>query len=211
MNNRRVGLLFVPLIVFILVFASACATKKFVVQQVADLDKKVEGVSDEVEANQVRLREHDEKLATIGELITQHDSQFKAVDVKIGEVKTLIRGKLISKETLRTGDAKFGFDSFELIPEVKAAVDAFVRNLVEENKGVSLEIQGHTDNVGSEEYNLALGKRRADAVRDYLYRQYHIPLHRMDVISLGSSQPVVDNSTREGRSQNRRVEILVYE
>ena len=46
---------------------------------------------------------------------------------------------------------------------------------------------------------------------DYLYKTHHIPLHRMEVISLGSSVPVADIKTREGRAMNRRVEILVYE
>ena len=46
---------------------------------------------------------------------------------------------------------------------------------------------------------------------DYLYKTHHIPLHRMEVISLGSSVPVADNKTRDSRAQNRRVEILVYE
>jgi outer membrane protein OmpA-like peptidoglycan-associated protein len=45
----------------------------------------------------------------------------------------------------------------------------------------------------------------------YLYKQYHIPLHRMSVVSLGSSTPIADNGSRDGRAQNRRVEILVYE
>ncbi len=211
MKNRRTALLLISFIAFILALTSGCASKKFVVQQVADLNKKVDDVSNEVEASQTRLREHDEKLATIGELIGQQDYQLKAVDTKVDEVKSLIRGNLISKETLRTSDAKFGFDSFKLIPEATAVIDTFVRKLIEENKGVFLEIQGHTDSIGSAEYNLALGKNRAEAIREYLYVHSHIPLHRMEVISLGSSQPLVDNSTREGRAQNRRIEILVYE
>jgi peptidoglycan-associated lipoprotein len=76
---------------------------------------------------------------------------------------------------------------------------------------VYLEIQGHTDSVGPEDWNLILGKKRAEAVWEYLYKQHHIPLHRMQVISLGGSVPVGDNKTADGRAQNRRVEILVYE
>ena len=211
MKKHGAAFLLILVMAFLVILTSGCASKKFVVQEVADIDKKVEDVSVEVEANQKRLREHDEKLATIGDLISKQDSQVKAVDAKIDEVKGLIRGNLIARETLRTSDAKFGFDSFQLTPEAKAALDSFVQKLVAENKGVYLEIQGHTDSAGPDEYNLALGKNRAEAVRDYLYRQYHIPLHRMEVISLGSSKPLVDNSTREGRAQNRRIEILVYE
>ena len=83
--------------------------------------------------------------------------------------------------------------------------------LVAQDKGVYLEIQGHTDSTGPESWNLLLGKKRAEAVMEYLHKNYHIPLHRMEVISYGSDMPVGDNSTREGRAQNRRVVILVFE
>lgn len=195
----------------LLVFGSACATKKYVTGEIASVDQKVASVSTEVEAAQKRLAEHDEKLATIGDLINRHDAQFKQVDGKIEEVKTLIRGNLLWKETIRNNEAKFAFNSYELTPEAKSAVDRFVQRLVEENKGVYLEIQGHTDNTGEESYNLILGQKRAEAVMMYLYKQHHIPLHRMACVSLGASQPVADNTTRDGRAQNRRVEILVYE
>ncbi len=211
MKKRGVAVLSVPGMAFLLLFSSGCATKKFVNQEVAGLDQKIEGVSVEVEANQKRIREHDERLATIGELVGKQDSQLKAVDTKIEEVKGLVRGTLIAKETLHSNDAKFGFGNSQLSPEAKAVIDAFVRKLIEENKGVYLEIQGHTDSTGPEEFNMGLGEKRAGAVKDHLYRQHHIPLHRMEVISYGSSKPLADNSSREGRAQNRRIEILVYE
>jgi outer membrane protein OmpA-like peptidoglycan-associated protein len=209
-RGRRPALFLIPVVALAVLFTADCATKKFVTQQVTDLDKKVESVSSEVEESQKRLGEHDQKLATIGDLVGKQDSEIKAADAKIEEVRGLVRGQLISKETVRTGDTKFGFDSAELSPEAKAILDTFVQKLIAENKGVYLEIQGHTDSVGPEAHNLALGQKRAEAVRDYLYRQYHLPLHRMAVISLGSSLPAVDNKTREGRAQNRRIEILVY-
>jgi outer membrane protein OmpA-like peptidoglycan-associated protein len=209
-KNRGSALFLIPVVALAVLFTADCATKKFVTQQVTDLDQKVENVSAQVEESQKRLGEHDAKLSTIGELVGKQDSEIKAADAKIEEVRGLVRGQLISKETVRTGDTKFGFDSAELSPEAKAVLDAFVQKLIAENKGVYLEIQGHTDSAGPDAHNLALGQKRAEAVRDYLYRQYHIPLHRMEVISLGSSQPAVDNKTREGRAQNRRIEILVY-
>ena len=211
MKNRQL-VFFIGFVVLIaLVVGPACATKKFVQGEAAALDKKIADVSTEVEASQKRIKEHDDQLATIGSLITQHDGQFKAVDGKIEEVKTLIRGNLVLTATLKNNDAKFKFDSAELSPEAKSFLDQFVQNLIEENKGVFIEIQGHTDNTGTDEVNMALGQKRAEAVMMYLYKQYRIPLHRMSVVSMGSSVPVADNSSRDGRSQNRRVEILVYE
>jgi len=211
MNSKRI-VLFVGFVVFIaLVVGPGCATKKYVKGEMTTVDQKVEAVANEVEANQKRLKEHDERLASIGEVISKHDSQFQAVDGKIDDVKKMIRGNLIYKETIRSGDAKFAFDSFELSADAKAALDRFVQQLIAMNRGLYLEIQGHTDSTGTDDVNEALGKKRAEAAMLYLYKQYHIPLYRMQVISLGASMPVADNGTREGRAQNRRVEILVYE
>jgi outer membrane protein OmpA-like peptidoglycan-associated protein len=201
-----------------LALGQACATKKMVVEQVATIDKKVEGIETSVEENQKRIKEHDsklgahdERLASIGTLIGQHDKQFKDVDGRLDEVRKIAQGKLIDTVTVRNGEAKFKSDSFELSREAKATLDAFVQKLVADNRGVYLEIQGHTDKTGPEEWNLMLGKKRAEAVLEYLYRQHHIPLHRMQVIGMGSADPVDDNRTAAGRAKNRRVEILVYE
>lgn len=194
-----------------IVFGTSCATKKFVNTEIATIDKKVEDIETAIEENQKRIREHDERLASIGSIIQQHESQLKGVDSKIEEVKKFAQGRLILKEILRTSEATFAFDSFELGAEAKATLDRFVQKLIELDRGVYLEIQGHTDSTGPESWNQILGQKRAEAVMEYLYKQYHIPLHRMQVISLGSSAPIADNGTKEGRARNRRVEILVYE
>jgi outer membrane protein OmpA-like peptidoglycan-associated protein len=211
MKKRQLVIIAGFVLLIALITGPACATKKFVRTESSTLDKKISEVSTEVEASQKRISEHDEKLATIGSLISQHDNQFKAVDGKIEEVKTLIRGNLVMTATLKNDDAKFGFDSAALSDSAKGILDAFVQKLISENKGVYIEIQGHTDSTGTDEVNMTLGQKRAQAVMMYLYTQHHIPLHRMSVVSLGSSMPIADNGTRDGRSQNRRVEILVYE
>jgi outer membrane protein OmpA-like peptidoglycan-associated protein len=188
-----------------------CATKKYVRQETATIDQKVEGIETAIEENQKRIKEHDERLVTLGSLISQNQDQIKGVDSKIEEVRKLTQGKLIFKETLKNDEAKFKFDSAELGPEAQAALDAFIQRLVSENRGVYLEIQGHTDSTGEASYNLLLGRKRAEAVMEYFYKKYRIPLHRMEVFSFGSSQPVGDNKTRDGRAQNRRVDIFVFE
>lgn len=211
MKNRNLVILAGFLLLAALITGPACATKKFVRTESATLDQKIADVSTEVEASQKRISEHDEKLTTIGSLITQHDNQFKQVDGKIEEVKTLIRGNLVMTATVKNDEAKFAFDSAALSDQAKGILDAFVQRLITENKGVYIEIQGHTDSTGTDAVNMALGQKRAEAVMLYLYKQHKVPLHRMSVVSLGSSMPVADNGTRDGRSANRRVEILVYE
>jgi len=198
-----------------LIVGTGCATKGFVREEIATMDEKVAGVETSVEENQKRIKEHDERLTSLGSLITQNQSELEEhkvdTDNKLTEVKKMARGKLIFQETLRNEEAKFAFESAELNDAAKAALDGFVQMLIAEDKGVYLEIQGHTDSTGEDSVNLVLGKKRAEAVMEYLHKQYRIPLHRMEVISYGSSQPVADNATRDGRAQNRRVVILVYE
>lgn len=215
MENKKVTLILGAVVFVGLIVGVGCASKGFVRDEVAAIDQKVEGVETSVEENQKRIKEHDERLATLGSLVKEQGDELSnqkvEFDSKLSEVKKAAQGKLIFQETLRNDQAKFNFDSYELNDEAKMALDAFVQKLVEENRGIYLEIQGHTDSTGPEEWNLVLGKKRADAVMQYLHTKYSIPLHRMEVISYGSGQPVADNSTRDGRAQNRRVVILVYE
>jgi len=190
---------------------TGCATQKYVLQEVAVLDQKVEGVESSIEENQKRIKEHDERLSSLGSLITQQKTEMGKYDSAIQEVKKQIQGNLVFEEMLRNNDATFAFDNADLAPEAKSRLDSFVEMLIAQDKGVYLEIQGHTDSTGPANWNMTLGRKRAEAVRDYLHKKHLIPLHRMEVISYGSEQPLGDNATREGRSQNRRVVILVYE
>ncbi len=211
MNKFQYSFVIAAVILIGLISGPGCATKKYVTQEVATLDQKVEGIETAIEENQKRIKEHDEQLASLGSLITQQDAQIKGVDSKIEEVRKFAQGKLIFKEILKNNEATFQFGSFELGPEARATLDQFIQKLIALDRGVYLEIQGHTDSTGPDSVNMALGRKRAEAVMEYFYKQYRIPLHRMQVISFGSSAPIDDNATREGRAKNRRVEILVYE
>ena len=215
MNKNRITFLVGAVFLIGLIASTGCATKKYVLGEAATLDQKLEGMQTAVEENQKRIKEHDERLTTIGSLITEHQSELNQqkseLDGKISEVRRFAQGKLILEEIIRNDEAKFEFESFELSDEAKVALDKLVEKLIAQNRGLYLEIQGHADSTGPEDWNVYLGKKRAEAVMEYLHDKYHIPLHRMEVISYGSSKPMADNSTREGRSQNRRVVILVYE
>ncbi len=218
MNRNQLVFLVGVVFLFGLISSTGCLTKKYMHGEIAVLDEKIEGVEDNVEENQKRIKIHDDRLSTLGSIITQHESQFSKVDNKfsrvdgkIEEVRRYARGTLILREILRNNNAKFRVDSYELSDVAKKTLDEFIEKLVAQDLGVYIEIQGHTDITGPEAWNLVLGKKRAEAAMGYLYRTYHIPLHRMEVISFGSAEPIADNSTRQGRAQNRRIEILVYE
>ena len=91
----------------------------------------------------------------------------------------------------------------------KAQLDEIALRM-QQGPRLSALITGHTDDRGSESANLRVGGRRADAVRDYLVKQHGIDESRIETQSSGESHPVADNQTREGREQNRRVEIELF-
>jgi outer membrane protein OmpA-like peptidoglycan-associated protein len=215
MNKNKTVLLGVSVVLFALLASSGCVTKKLMLEEVATLDQKVEGVQTSVEENQKRIKEHDERLSTLGSLITENEAKMEEqnadLDDKISEVRRFAQGKLIFQEILKSDETTFQFDSYELREEAQVMLDKFVDTLVAQDKGVYLEIQGHTDSTGPEAWNLLLSKKRAEAVMEYLHKKYRIPLHRMAVIGYGSAEPIADNAAREGRAKNRRVVILVFE
>ena len=215
MNKKKTAFVGVSLILISLIASSGCVTKKLMMEEVATIDQKVEGVQTSVEENQKRIREHEEQLSTLGSLITENEekmaNQKAELDEKISEVRRYAQGKLIFQEILKSDGTTFKFDSYELSEEAQAFLDGFVETLIAQDKGVYLEIQGHTDSSGPEAWNLVLSKKRAEAVMEYLHKKFRIPLHRMAVIGFGSTEPIADNATREGRAKNRRVVILVFE
>ena len=109
------------------------------------------------------------------------------------------------------GTIRFEFDSYALSEEAKGSIDAFVGPLLEAENNLFIELQGHTDGFGEEAYNFQLGLDRARAVMGYLYKEYGIPLQRMNGFSCGETKPIADNSFPTGRSENRRVTIVVVE
>ncbi len=98
----------------------------------------------------------------------------------------------------------FEFDSSALTDSARAAVDAHIAALLGNDASVRLE--GHTDERGTREYNLALGERRANAVRDYMVAN-GVPSYRRETISYGEENPAAYGSGESNWQQNRRVEL----
>jgi peptidoglycan-associated lipoprotein len=104
-------------------------------------------------------------------------------------------------------DVHFDFDRYSLRPEATRALDEAIRTL-QENADLKIEVEGHTCNIGTAEYNLALGERRANAVRDYLTSR-GISADRLRTVSYGEERPKHDNSREETRRLNRRAAMVV--
>lgn len=213
MKKSMLGVLAVVLIVGLAV--SGCATKKFVQEQVAqsskDSDQKIGEVQKQVEATQMDVTNLKKSDAAQNEQLSKLSDTTREALKRAEEAGKLAKGKFLYEVTLTDEAVKFGFNKSELSPEAKAALDAFAKRIKDENKGVYVEVQGHTDTVGSEKYNLELGQIRADAVMRYLNMQHGFPLHRMNAISYGEYKPVEDNKKAEGRAKNRRVTLVVLQ
>jgi len=194
---------------------SGCATKEYVQETVnsslQNTNAKLAEVESSVEQNQAEISKLHEKDAQLDAKIQKLSSEAKEALERAQEAGKLAKGKFLYEVTLTDDDVQFGFNKYELSDQAKAALDEFANKVKAENKNVYIEIQGHTDNIGSESYNLKLGYKRAEQVMRYLNMQHGFALHRMNVISYGEYKPIADNSTREGRAKNRRVTLVVLE
>jgi outer membrane protein OmpA-like peptidoglycan-associated protein len=104
-------------------------------------------------------------------------------------------------------DVHFDFDRYSLRPEATRALDEAITAMTQ-NPTLRIQIEGHTCNIGTAEYNLALGDRRANSVRDYLTSR-GIAASRLGTVSYGEERPKYDNSREETRRLNRRAQLVV--
>jgi outer membrane protein OmpA-like peptidoglycan-associated protein len=207
MNHTKLA---VAAVAVLAVVTSGCATKKYVEGEVAGVSQRVDGVQAQVEDAQTKLKDHDGRINQNASATAQASKTAQdALDRAVAAGK-LAEGKFLYETVLSDDKVKFSFDKAELTDPARTALDELAEKLKADNRNVFVEIQGHTDNVGSDEYNLKLGEKRAEVVRRYL-SQKGFALHRISVISYGESEPVADNKTREGRSANRRVVIVVLQ
>jgi len=196
-----------------------CVTKRQFRDNVESVDGRMSSVESGVEANERRIQdlrsETDSKVGAIDEkagraLQVGQEASSKAEMAQVAADKAA-KGRLLWTVTLTDDSARFGFNQASLGPDSMAALDELAAKVKSYGKAVYLEIEGHTDSTGDESYNMMLGEKRAEAARNYLNMKGGIPLHAMNVISYGETQPIADNATRDGRAQNRRVVVKVLE
>jgi peptidoglycan-associated lipoprotein len=192
---------------------SGCATKTYVQEQVASAakvqDAKIGEVQKQVEATQMDVTNLKKSDTMQNEQLAKLSDTAKDALNRANEANKLANHSFLFEVTLTDDAVHFGFNKSELSADAKAALDAFAKRVKDENKNVYIEVQGNTDSVGSEQYNVVLGQARAEAAMRYLAMQHGFPLHRMSAISYGEFKPIADNKTAEGRAKNRRVTLVV--
>jgi outer membrane protein OmpA-like peptidoglycan-associated protein len=227
---------------------SGCATKKYVRQQVAPVNQKVAAVqkesndkiaavwqkenSDISQVNE-RISTTDQKLAQVAETANQaQGTASRAMETadsnssKIEENKTAISSlgtgvaNALNFQLVEKADVMFGFNKSTLTPAARTALDEVASKYQSLPRGV-IELYGFTDTVGSKTYNLALSRRRAEAVQRYLVNR-KVPLRAIHIVGLGEEKPPAgleaDMTAMNGGAPNRaqrrqlerRVKINLY-
>ena len=200
----------------------ACASKTFVRRSVGATNDKVESMVDSLEEVQQRTGKNERRIADVDTKVqgvaetayaangaaSKASAAAKAAGAKLAALDKANR-RLVYDLALTADEANFAFGRAELPADARARIDGLISELAQDPKNVFIEIEGHTDNVGAPGVNAQVGLARAQAVQRYLYDQYQIPLHKMNVITFGEDRPAVSNATKAGRAQNRRVVIRI--
>ena len=145
-------------------------------------------------AKQAAAQAEAEKAQLRAQLLSQLNS--------ILQTRDSARGLIVNMS-----DVLFDTGSYTLKPGAREKL-AKISGIVLAHPGLNLQIEGHTDSVGTDEFNQQLSERRADSVRDFLAQQ-GVPGSAISARGFGKTQPVAGNDTAEGRQRNRRVELVV--
>ena len=157
--------------------------------------------------------EQQKALQAQAERAEQAHQQAEAEKTQLRErLRQQLNAILETQETARglivnISDVLFDFNKYTLKPGAREKM-AKVSGILLAYPGLKIQLEGHTDSIGSDEYNLKLSQQRGNAVRDYLLEQ-GVPSSTVTAIGLGKADPVASNATDAGRQRNRRVEMVV--
>jgi len=213
-----------------------CATKKFVREEIGKSETRsgesIEKVGGSLTQEQTRVdsltgqvtaasKRTDAAAALAGTAAQQADQASQKAEqaggvatqalARAGEADARL-SRLWSDRYKRTLGATvtvlFAFDRWNLDDRAETALRDVVR-VLQENPDVMVDLEGYTDNVGPVPYNVTLSERRAEAVRRFLVEK-GVEVQRIQSIGLGIFRPLADNKTKEGRDQNRRVVVKLF-
>jgi OmpA-OmpF porin, OOP family len=214
------------LAVFLAVSTAAtvgCSSKNYVKQQTTPLINKTNELDDLTAKNTKDIKDVDaraqagiqavnaktadveQKAQAAGQSAASAQQMADTANNRVGVLTNTV-ANLDNYRPVAETSVKFGFNRDNLTPKAKEALDQLA-GTISSTKGYIIALEGSTDSVGSAEYNYDLSQRRANAVIQYLATKYNVPAHKIYVIGLGKDKPVESNKTREGRADNRRVDV----
>ena len=175
-------------------------------QQEAAQRAQAEAAAADAEARAQRARDAQKQAETSAQQAAQQTEQMRE------RLKNQLNQVLQTKETARglivnMSDVLFDFNKYSLKPEAREKL-AKVSGILLAYPGLKMQVEGYTDNIGSDEYNQKLSEQRADGVREYLVSQ-SVQESNVSATGYGKRDPIADNSTNAGRAQNRRVQLVV--
>jgi len=207
-------------VVAVTALGSSCATKKYVRNRIGERVTPLENRAGELEET---ARRNTQEISRLGRDIQetriiadraqqqadraassaeQANTRVAGVEQSVNDIKANL-----DKYTLKkTVTVFFEAGKSDLLQETMDGLDALASQIKDRN-GFLLEIQGFASSEGNPARNEALSQERVEGVRRYLADKHNVPIFRMSIIGMGVSRPVADNSTPEGRRQNRRVEV----
>jgi outer membrane protein OmpA-like peptidoglycan-associated protein len=195
---------------------TGCATKEYVGLQIAPVADRVTQAETKITKNEgqiaqleSRLTADEGKISTIEGNVSKTDAKADKALAGLGNLK--FERKLVITDNNKES-ATFAFKSYKLSEKSIQDIDSFLGTIKADVKSstVVFLVAGHTDDKGTEDINYQLGKKRADSVAQYLITEKKIDPMHVVTVSYGESAPMADNKTKDGRAQNRRVEIQIY-
>src|SRR5882724_8896954 len=210
----------VMLMALAVAFESGCATKKYVRNRINERVTPLENRTGELEETSRRNTQDIGKIGKdVDEVRQRADraqqqadraaSSAEQANTRVTGVEqsvTDLRINLDKYTVQKTVTIRFNAAKSELLPEAMASLNELASQIKDRN-GFLLEIQGFASAEGKPELNERLSEARSEAVKRYMGERHNVPLFRMSIIGFGTSRPVAPNETKEGREQNRRVEV----
>lgn len=201
---------------------SGCATKNYVrenvdplqdkldqvVQQVSQQGTDLQQAKQDVEKNSTAISATDEKATAADQRSTEALNGVKQNQQEINQLRKAV-ANIDDYKVIDQAVVLFPINSARLNEEDKRHLDHLISN-TNSLKRYFLAVAGYTDQTGPAAYNLALSKRRADAVVLYLAGQRNVPFYQMRTIGFGEEQLVDDGISPEARAMSRRVEVRIY-
>jgi OmpA-OmpF porin, OOP family len=161
-----------------------------------------------LEKDETDLSATNERAVSAGNRADDASQKADQIGHDLGDLKSTVANLDDYKQVAET-TVNFKFGSDKLMPDAKQELDQMVANQ-QNYKRYFVAVEGFTDQTGSEEYNAALSRRRADAVVEYLVAQHNIPIYRIHMVGLGKQKPLEEAKTRAAQAKNRRVEVALY-